>query len=217
LKAVATCASSSRHRDSSLTDRDPLDAIHQVGDRPEDEALEGHPDGEAEEQNQHATSQRDLVILAEQGRLQAARDEGDLEHPVFGAGRRSDREEDAVQPGVAALVHEDGQLPRIPDSPMMIERHARIGGEEVRVDSRLKAPVQQPDANDLGLPDDQVIDEPPDVGERPGPERVLHREPDGRARDADAQVELGPSLCSLLSHQDVGEHDDDQDHRHEQQ
>ena len=65
--------------------------------------------------------------------------------------------------------------------------------------------------------DDQVVGQALHVGQRAAPKRVLHREPDRRARDVHAQVELRPPLCALLPDQDVREHGDDQDHRHEQE
>ena len=116
-----------------------------------------------------------------------------------------------------ALVRDDGRLARVPHGAMPIEGHARVAGEEVRIDSRREVPVEQPDPDDLGLLHDQVVGQALDVGQRAAPERVLDGKPDRRTRDAHPQIELGPPLRALFADEEVREECHDQNHRHEEE
>jgi hypothetical protein len=122
-----------------------------------------------------------------------------------------------VDPHSAALVLDDGRLARVPHGAMAIEGQAWLAAEEIRVDSRRQIPVQQSDADDLRLLHDQVLRQALDLRQRASPERVLHRQPDGRARDVHAQVELGSPLRALFADEQVREDRDDQHHRHQEQ
>ena len=122
-----------------------------------------------------------------------------------------------MEPDAATLVLHDRRLARVPDLAMSIEGHSGVAGEKVRVDARRKVPVEQSDPDDLGLLDDQVVGQTLHVGQRAASKRVFHREPDRRARDAHAQIELRPPLAALFLDQDVCEDSDDQDHRHEEE
>ncbi len=122
-----------------------------------------------------------------------------------------------MEPGAATLVLHDRRLARVPDLAMSIEGHAGVAGEKVRVDAGRQAPVQQPDADDLGLLHHQIVGQTRRVSRRAAAKRVLHREPDRRAGDAHAQVELRPPLGALFPDQEVREDGDDQHHRQEEE
>ena len=91
------------------------------------------------------------------------------------------------------VLHDHG-LAGVPHSPIPVRGHALVAREEIRVEARREVPIQEPDADDLRLLDDQVVGQPLRVGERSAVKRVLHREANRRAGDAHAQVELGPPL-----------------------
>ena len=203
------------HRRPGLPRRDPLDRLRQVGDRAEHEPLERQPYDEREQGGQNGPAQQALRVLAEKIGLQAPRDVGDLEHSVAGAGR-PDGEEDGVYPNAGAPVRHDGRLARVPDLPVAVQGHSWVPGDEVRIQARPQVRVEQADANDLGLLDDQVSGEPLDVGERAGSKTMLHSEPDRRTRDPDPLIELRPSLLALLLPSDVGIPRNDQDHRNQE-
>ena len=111
---------------------------------------------------------------------------------------------------------DDGWLARVSDGAMRIERHTRLPAEEIRVDSSREVPVQQPDPNDLRLLHDQVFRQALDFRRPAGPERVLDGQPDCRARDVHAQVELRSPLPALFADEEEREDRDDQHHRHEE-
>ena len=185
------------HGRPRLPRHDPLDALGQVGERAEHEPLEREPDDEGQQTGQDEPTQQALRVLPEEIGLQATRDVGDLEHPVVGA-RWPDRQEHGVDPDVRAPVGHDRRLAGVPNLPVPVQGEPRVAGQEVRVEACREVRVQQADTDDLGLLHDQVGGEPLDVGERVGSKPVLHGEPDRRARDADALIELRPPLLALL-------------------
>jgi hypothetical protein len=177
--------------------------------------MEGRPDDDAQQENEEGAPQHDLVVLAEQIGFQSPGDEVDLEHAVVAPGRPHGQHH-RVDPHAAAPVLDDGRLPRVSDGAMTIERHTRFPAKEIRVDSSREVPVQQPDADDLGLLHDQVLRQALDFRQLAGAERILDRQPDRRARDVHAQVELRSPLRALFADEEEREARDDQHHRHEE-